>query len=148
MKKTLFISLLPALLSSPAFAEWHHATAPMGQYEGYFDNGTGARIEYGCIGISNAITFRISGMHVAPGKATLSVDGKTVVEKGALYASDRDETSMEIYAKGEWGQKMKDPVNAVALGLASGRSAIWTLPNGDEVPFDLTGSKPISNCKM
>jgi hypothetical protein len=126
---------------------WHHAVAPMGQFEGSYQSEDGeVRIHYGCDGFSSRIEMTVSGLQVAPGVSRINVDGAEVASGDAIYHSLRDVTVFSSDVRSEWGPQMKDPHNRLIAALAAGGSATWTTPNGREVRINLQGSRGIRNC--
>jgi hypothetical protein len=126
---------------------WHHAVAPMGQFEGGYQSEDGeVRIHYGCDGFSSRIEMTVAGMQVAAGVSRIHVDAAEVASGDTIYHSLRDETVFSSDVRSEWGQQMKDPHNRLIAALARGASAIWTTPNGRELRINLQGSQAMRNC--
>lgn len=153
LSTTLFVIL--ASFTAAAAAEtapsWHFAAAGMGQYEGgvTLEDGS-AGITYSCSGLGAHLTFWAKGMHIAPGKTQITVDGKEIAlaRPQAGYLSLNDQTTQSLDVAADYGKQMKGEINAVISALAKGKEAVWTTPNGDSFTFPLAGSSNITHCKM
>lgn len=126
-------------------AEWHHAAAPMGQFEGSIALDNGATISYGCAGFFSRVGFTIPGKH--SGTGTITVDGNKVVDVSFGPSYDGKDTSFEFYAKQERGRDSINELNRVIEAIAQGSEL--TVRQGDEVlqTWSLNGSSRISSCR-
>ncbi|WP_157374320.1 hypothetical protein [Salipiger sp. CCB-MM3] len=150
MNKSVLTAAFFAVIAGGASAEgWHHAAAPMGQFEGnYSTSDESYGLFYGCTGMSSRLTFSAKGAHIAAGLSSITVDGKEVATGDTTYSSRQDRTIFSSDVQRDWGQLRKDEHNAIITALATGSEAIWTTPSGDRFTFDLTGSSGIKKCEM
>ncbi|MCE6959585.1 hypothetical protein LAZ40_11010 [Cereibacter sphaeroides] len=146
MKRLLAAAAL-FLLPAIAHAEgWHHAAAPMGQYEGGYEGADGAFVYYSC-GLGKHVSIGAPGMHAAKGKAQLLVDGKPVYEGAIAYSSAQDATSVAFDADAgamEWKQ---EEVGKIIDAIAKGSEMVLVSPNGERFTYPLKGSAQIRSCR-
>lgn len=142
-KISLAAALLIASASTGVAAEWLHASAPMGQYEGQLRVSDDNMVTYGC-SISSNVDFVVEGTHSGP--ATVVVDGKPVVTGEAGPTSDGKSTMVSFRVDHESPKSALHGHNYLIHSLAEGSEV--SLVQGDKVlhSWTLKGSSDITNC--
>lgn len=149
MKPILLMITLLSSTSASADGIWQHAVAPMGQYEGsYEDSWAGLQIYYGCTGISSTITFQVEGLNVAAGDSKILVGGQEVSSLNTEYHSRSDMTRITVRAEQDRGAPIKNEINSLVDALGHGAEAVWITPNAKRFEIDLTNSAGILNCRL
>lgn len=136
------------LLATPAIAsaQWYHASAPGGQYEGGFD-GDGFFISYEC-GLSASLRFSAKGAFGLAGEATISVDEKQIYKGTASYDLSLNSTMIEIAVKNDYGDDLLTQFNDILKSVASGNKVTWTYPDGTTFTAPPINSSGISSCQV
>lgn len=136
------------LLATPALAsaEWYHASAPGGQYEGGYDGGE-FFINYGC-SLSSSVSFIAKGAFVAAGDASISVDGVEIYAGAATYNSSSNTSKVEISVESDYGKALLTEFNNILKSIAAGNEVSWTYPDGTTFTSPLTNSSSISSCQV
>jgi hypothetical protein len=143
------LSLATALMAEPALAEWRHAAAPMGQFEGGVAlEGDTAGIGYGCADSYGTLEFYAKGIHVAAGESVIRIDGQEVARGNTQYNSVPDLTRFSLNVQRSYGPGGWTQYNAAINALASGTEAVWETPTGETFSFSLDGSAKIRSCLM
>jgi hypothetical protein len=149
MKPILLMITLLTSTSASADGIWQHAVAPMGQYEGFYEDSlAGLQIYYGCTGISSTITFQVEGVNVAAGDSKILVGGQEVLSLNTEYHSRSDTTRITVRAEQERGAPIKNEINSLIDALGHGVGAVWITPNAKRFEIDLTNSAGILNCRL
>lgn len=138
------------LFASPAVAElsaqWSHASAPGGQFEGGYTGKGGEFINYSCTSFSAQLSIGANGMHVAKGSATLKIDGATLYEGQINYYNVSDISQVDFGLDSNSHDYEKDIYQRVASAIANGREAVLITPTGEQFSYSLEGSKGIRSC--
>lgn len=145
--KTIALAALLAATSAHAAgaAEWLHASAPMGQFEGQLRISDQNYVAYGC-GIGSRVSFSMEGDQAGP--VVVTIDGEPVrfgeiehqPEYGASvlsFAVELDDKKSELYGFNYLVHSMAEG-SEVALVRGEDTIASWTL----------AGSRDITNCAI
>ena len=143
------LSMASALMAGPALAEWRHAAAPMGQFEGGISlEGDAHGITYGCADSYGTLDFFAKGIHVSAGESVIRIDGQEVARGNTQYNSRPDLTRFSLNVQRSYGPGGWTQYNAAINALASGTEAVWETPSGAVFAIPLTGSAGIRSCLM
>ena len=141
----LAAALLAATATAGAAAEWLHASAPMGQYEGQLRISDTNNIGYSCT-FSSSVSFTVPGDQAGP--VVVTVDGNPV-RYGELESEPQYGTSsVEFKVENEDPKSALYGYNYLIHSMAEGGEV--SLRQGDETlgTWTLAGSRDITNCAV
>lgn len=134
-----------------AEGKWHHAKAPMMQFEGYYESrDKKITVSYGCAGLGTYSNIQFSAKleNASAGESHLLIDGSEVSRFMTEYDANFQTLTFENSARYDSEGTQKADHNHLVDGLANGRTAVWVTPDGVELPINLEGSKNIGACRF
>lgn len=139
------LGIVAATATTGAAAEWHHATAPMGQFEGELRIADDNMISYGCA-ITSSVSFTIPGQR--DGIAEVHVDGNVVRAVDLQPREEFGTTTAGFSVRPDDAKSALYGYNYLIHSMAEGGEV--SLRQGDETlgTWTLAGSRKITNCAV
>lgn len=144
MKTIALAALLATTISNAAgAAEWVHASAPMGQFEGQLRISDENYIGYGC-GLSSSVSFSVEGDQAGP--VFVTVDGQPIRHGELEYQPQYGGSILGFRVEHDDKKSELHGFNYLVHAMAEGSEL--SLVRGDEVieSWTLKGSREITNC--
>lgn len=142
--------LLPVAASaSEKIGSWHHASAPMGQFEGFYkSNDEMLEVSYGCAGSYSDVRFWLKLEDEHSGQSQLLIDGTPVGDFPSEYHSDVQVLIFQTNVKHNSASSKKRFHNTIIEKLSHGKIAHWITPSGQAFKIDLQEATQISLCSI